>query len=385
MIDRHLKSKIKYLLRNHPSVVLLGPRQVGKTTLARVIADELDALYLDLQLPSDLLMLSDAERYFIEHEQRLVIIDEIHRYPNLFGILRSMIDTGRQRGLRNNRFLLLGSASMDLMHQSSESLAGRIAYLELTPFSVLEIDDRYLDRLWVRGGFPDSFLAEDEELSLSWRREFIRTYLERDVLELGPRIPAETLRRLWTMLAHWQTGPLNISTLARNLEVSGVTVSRYIDLMVDLLLVRKLQPWHHNLRKRLIKAPKVYLRDSGVNHALLELENKKKIVSHPVVGASWEGFVIENILGNLNYLYQANYYRTAGGAEIDLLITKGGHKPWAIEIKRTTAPKPSKGFHFACQDIQPARKIIVCPTNKRFSIAGGIEIMGLGELCRELI
>ena len=385
MIDRHLKSKIKYLLRNHPSVVLLGPRQVGKTTLARVIADELDALYLDLQLPSDLLMLSDAERYFIEHEQRLVIIDEIHRYPNLFGILRSMIDTGRQRGLRNNRFLLLGSASMDLMHQSSESLAGRIAYLELTPFSVLEIDDRYLDRLWVRGGFPDSFLAEDEELSLSWRREFIRTYLERDIPELGPRIPAETLRRLWTMLAHWQTGPLNISTLARNLEVSGVTVSRYIDLMVDLLLVRKLQPWHHNLRKRLIKAPKVYLRDSGVNHALLELENKKKIVSHPVVGASWEGFVIENILGNLNYLYQANYYRTAGGAEIDLLITKGGHKPWAIEIKRTTAPKPSKGFHFACQDIQPARKIIVCPTNKRFSIAGGIEVIGLGELCRELI
>ena len=385
MIDRYLKSKVKNLLRNYPAVVLLGPRQVGKTTLARVIARELDALYLDLQLPSDLLMLSDAERYFTEHEQRLVIVDEIHRHPNLFGILRSMIDVGRQRGLRNNRFLLLGSASIELMRQSSESLAGRIAYLELTAFGVLEIDDQYLDKLWVRGGFPDSFLAESEELSLSWRREFIRTYLERDVPELGPRIPAETLRRLWTMLAHLQTGPLNISTLARSLEISGVTVSRYIDLLVDLLLVRKLRPWHQNTRKRLIKAPKIYLRDSGVNHALLELENKKMISSHPIVGASWEGFVIENILGNLNYRYQANYYRTAGGAEIDLLITKGGHKPWAIEIKRSTAPKPSKGFHFACQDVQPERKIIVCPTTKRLSISHDIEVIGLSELCHELV
>lgn len=384
MIDRHLKSKVKSLLSNYPSVVLLGPRQVGKTTLARVIGGELDALYLDLQLPSDLLVLSDAERYFAEHEKRLIIIDEIHRYPNLFSILRSVIDVGRRRGLRNNRFLLLGSASMDLMRQSSESLAGRIAYLELTTFNVLEINDDQLDDLWVRGGFPDSFLAESEELSLSWRREFIRTYLERDVPELGPRIPAETLRRLWTMLAHFQTGPLNISTLARNLEISGVTVSRYIDLLVDLMLLRRLQPWHQNTRKRLIKAPKIYLRDSGISHALLELENKKSLLGHPVVGASWEGFIIENILGNLNYRYQANYYRTAGGAEIDLLITKSGHKPWAIEIKRSTAPKASKGFHFACQDVLPERRIIVCPTNKRFSIAHGIEVLNPRELSHEL-
>ena len=289
MISRRSGAQLKSLLEENPAVALLGPRQVGKTTLALELAQDVDSVYLDLESPSDRARLSDAELYLSDHEDRLVILDEVHRVPDLFQSLRGLIDRGRRRGRRSGRFLLLGSASMDLLRQSGETLAGRIAYLELSPFDVLEVGAEDHDALWVRGGFPDSFLARDDTRSLSWRENFIRTYLERDVPQLGPRIPAETLRRFWVMLAHTQGGLLNAASLARGIGVSGKTIHRYLDLMVDLLLVRRLPSWQKNVGKRLVKSPKTYIRDSGIAHALLGLGSKEELLGHPVVGPSWGG------------------------------------------------------------------------------------------------
>ena len=296
MIPRRIQNELHGLLAEYPSVALIGPRQAGKTTLALEVAKTANSVYLDLESHSDRARLTDAELYLSDHEDRLVILDEVHRAPDLFTSLRGLIDSGRRRGRRSGRFLLLGSASMDLLRQSGESLAGRIAYLELGPLDALEVDGGELDRLWTRGGFPDSFLGDDDGRSLRWRDNFIRTYLERDVPQLGPRIPAETLRRFWTMLAHSQSGTLNMAALARGLGVDGRTISRYLDLMVDLLLVRRLPPWRENVGKRLVKSPKIYVRDSGIVHALLGLESKEDILGHPVVGASWEGFVVETLV-----------------------------------------------------------------------------------------
>ena len=289
MINRRLQVALRGLIDDYPAVALLGPRQVGKTTLAHALADTVDSVYLDLESPADRAKLADPELYLADHQGRLVILDEVHRAPDLFQSLRGLIDQGRRRGRRAGRFLLLGSASMDLLQQSGETLAGRIAYLELNPLDVLEVDAGDRDRLWVRGGFPDSFLASSDERSLAWRENFIRTYLERDVPQLGPRIPAETLRRFWIMLAHQQGGLMNAASLARGLGVDGKTIARYLDLMVDLLLVRRLLPWHRNVGKRLVKSPRVYVRDSGVTHALLCLGTKDALLGHPVVGLSWEG------------------------------------------------------------------------------------------------
>ena len=284
MISRRLSSHLKELLRHSPAVVLLGPRQAGKTTLALEIAAEKPSIYLDLEDENDRAKLANPSRYLADHEDELVILDEVHRVPELFQQLRGVIDRGRRQGKANGRFLLLGSAAMDLLKQSGESLAGRIAYLELGPFDALEIDPNSIETLWVRGGFPRSFLAESDDLSMEWRRDFIRTYLERDVPQFGSRIPAETLRRFWTMLAHSQTQILNAANLARGLGVDGKTVAGYLDLLVDLLLVRRLPAWHRNVGKRLVKSPKVYVRDSGVAHALLRIRSKEALLSHPVVG-----------------------------------------------------------------------------------------------------
>lgn len=276
-----LEAHLRDLLEEYPAVALLGPRQVGKTTLAHEVAESVDSVYLDLESAADRAKLSDPELYLADHEDRLVILDEVHRVLDLFQSLRGLIDRGRRKGRKAGRFLLLGSASMDLLRQSGETLAGRIAYLELNLLDVLEVDAKEHDRLWVRGGFPDSFLASNEKRSLSWRENFIRTYLERDVPQLGPRIPAETLRRFWVMLAHNQGGLLNAAALARGLGVDGKTIAKYLDLMIDLLLVRRLMPWHRNVGKRLVKSPKVYVRDSGVTHALLGLANKEDVLGHP--------------------------------------------------------------------------------------------------------
>jgi len=308
----------------------------------------------------------------------------VQRVPDLFQSLRGLIDRGRRKGRRVGRFLLLGSASMDLLRQSGETLAGRIAYLELNPFDVLEVNAKDGERLWVRGGFPDSFLASNDGRSLSWRENFIRTYLERDVPQLGPRIPAETLRRFWVMLAHTQGGLLNAAALARGLGVDGKTVAKYLDLMVDLLLVRRLMPCHRNMGKRLVKSPKVYVRDSGVAHALLGLGTKEEVLSHPVVGQSWEGFVIENLLSVAPARSEASFYRASGGAESDLVLTLPGRKPWAIEIKRSLDPKPAKGFHSACKDVKPEARFVVYPGEERFTISKEIEAVNLGDLSSEV-
>ena len=382
---RRLQKHLPDLLAEYPAVALLGPRQVGKTTLAHEVAEGMDSVYLDLESVRDRAKLSDPELYLADHEDRLVILDEVQRLPDLFQSLRGLIDRGRRKGRKAGRFLLLGSASMDLLRQSGETLAGRIAYLELNPFDVLELDVKDHDRLWMRGGFPDSFLASSNARSLSWRENFIRTYLERDVTQLGPRIPAETLRRLWVMLAHTQGGLLNAASLARGLGVDGKTIAKYLDLMVDLLLLRRLMPWHRNVGKRLVKSPKVYIRDSGVAHALLGLGTKEEVLGHPVVGQSWEGFVIENLLSVAPERSEASFYRATGGAEIDLVLTlPGRRKPWAIEIKRSLDPKPSRGFHSACRDLKPEARYIVYPGEERFAISKQVEAINLVDLAAEI-
>ena len=275
--------------------------------------------------------------------------------------------------------MLLGSASIDLLRQASESLAGRITYVELFPLDATEVggERTFQQRLWLRGGFPESFLAPDDATSLEWRDSFIRTYLERDVPQLGPRIPAETLLRYWTMLAHCQGGLLNASRLAASLGVSGRTVGRYLDLMVDLLLVRRLQPWASNIGKRLVRSPKVYIRDSGILHALLHIRDLDELLGHPVAGTSWEGLVLETLIGIAPRGTAPFFYRTAAGAEIDLLLELPGGRRWAFEMKRSLAPKPSRGFRNACEDLQPQRRIIVYPGEETFPVGGGIEVMGV--------
>ena len=384
MIKRRIHDKLVESIDHSPAVGLLGPRQVGKTTLALEMGATRPSLYLDLESPTDRAKLADAGRYLAEHEDKLVILDEVHRAPEIFQILRGLIDQGRRRGKVGGRFLLLGSASVELLKQSGESLAGRISYLELTPFDATEVDGERMDRLWIRGGFPASFLAANDRISLDWREDFIRTYLERDVPQFGSRIPAETLRRFWTMLAHHQAGMHNAATLAQGLGVDGKTVARYLDLLVDLLLVRRLSPWHRNVGKRLVKSPKVFVRDSGLVHALLGLGNKEQLLGHPVVGPSWESFVLETLLVLAPRGTEANFYRTAAGAEIDLVLTLPGGKLWAVEIKRSSAPKLERGFHLACADLKLARRFVVYPGDDRFPLDAETEVLGLAELGKRL-
>lgn len=384
MIKRRLASRLTYLLDRYPAVGLLGPRQVGKTTLALEIAAERRSVYLDLESVPDRTRLSDPDRYFADHDSELVILDEVHRAPEIFQTLRGVIDRGRRSGRKTARFLLLGSAAIDLLKQSRESLAGRISYLELAPFDALEVSRADLDTLWVRGGFPSSFLADDDELSFKWRQDFIRTYLERDIPQLGPRIPAETLRRFWTMLAHNQAQLLNASSIARGLGVSSVTVASYLDLLVDLLLVRRLQAWHRNDGKRLVRSPKVYVRDTGIAHALLGLRSKEDILGHPVAGQTWETLVVETLIAAAPDGTEASFYRTSAGAEIDLVLILPNRKLWAVEVKRSSAPKVERGFHSACADLNPQKRFVVYPGSERFSVGDRIDAIGLAALAAEL-
>jgi predicted AAA+ superfamily ATPase len=390
MIPRAILPSVLTMLREFPAVAILGPRQAGKTTLSHAVAEALgqQALYLDLELPSNRAKLSDPELYLSLYEDRLVILDEIHRVPGIFEILRGLIDQRRRRGDRSGHFLLLGSASMDLLQQSAESLAGRIAYMELAPFSVGEVaggSAELTDRLWVRGGFPESFLAESEAASLRWRAAFIQTYLERDVPALGPRVPAETLGRLWQMLAHNQGQMLNAAQLAAALGISGQTVGRYLDIMVDLLLVRRLRPWAANSRKRLVRTPKVYVRDSGLTHALLGIGDMEQLLGHPIAGWSWEGFLIENLLRALPASAQASYYRSAAGEELDLLLEFNPSQRWAVEIKRSVAdPKPGRGFYVACEDVAATRQIVLYPGQETYRLDARTEVMSLAALLSEL-
>lgn len=386
MIPRRKLPILQAALARQPAVALIGPRQVGKTTLALEVSAQTPSLYLDLEGREDRLKLSEPAQFLPQFEDRLVILEEIYRVPDLFPALRGLIDQGRRKGLRTGRFLLLGSASMDLLRQSGESLAGRIARVDLGPLDVVELpsSNQNLTPLWVRGGFPDSFLAANDRDSLSWRKDFIRSYLERELPLFGPRIPAETLERLWIMLAHNQGGLLNTSHLAASLMTSAQTAARYIDLLADLLLVRRLPPFHSNAGKRIVKSPKVYVRDSGIVHALLGIADFNALSGHPVVGLSWEGFVIENLLAAAPPLTIASFYRTSAGAEIDLVLEIPGHGLWAIDIKRGLTARPEKGFHNACQDLQPARRISINGGTGRYHISQDVEAAGLTEIAAEL-
>jgi uncharacterized protein len=369
-----------------PVVALLGARQVGKTTLALEIAKVVgkESAYLDLELDSDLNKLSDAEAYLRRFENKLLIIDEVQRQPDLFRLLRGLVDARKRAGEKAGQFLLLGSASRDLIQHSSETLAGRIRFLELSPFSVLEAHQAEpaafdLEKLWLRGGFPDSYLATDDDESWRWRSDFISSYIERDIPVMGPQIAATTMRRLWSMLAHGNAQQVNYSKLGGSLGVSYKTIKSYIDTLTDFYMVRQIQPWAGNTKKRLIKAPKIYLRDSGLAHRFLNITDFESLLGHPAIGASWEGFVLENILNQLSDKWRYSYYRTTAQAEVDLVLEGPNNEVWAVEVKRSLTPKVTKGFHYACDDIQATRKYVIYSGNERFPLPNEVEVIGLIE------
>lgn len=388
MFSRTLQPKVIDALAHTPAVALLGPRQVGKTTLALAVGQAISAstpaIYLDLESEADRAKLAEPELYLADHLDKLVILDEVHRAPGLFPVLRGLIDKARRAGRRHGLYLLLGSASVDLLKQSGESLAGRIAYVELAPLTLQEAPAVPPDALWLRGGFPESLLAETEARSLRWRQEFIRTYLERDVAQFSPRLASEALRRFWTMLAHHQGGLFNAAQFARNIGVDAKTVSNYLDLLVDLMLVRRLAPWHVNVGKRLVRSPKVYVHDSGLVHALLGIADKETLLAHPVVGASWETHVIENLLAAAPQGVDAFFYRTSAGAEVDLLLVWPGGACWAIEIKRSLAPRVERGFHSACADLKPVRKWLVYPGDEVYPIGDDVVVAPLSTVVQAL-
>ena len=386
MLKRRIRERLQATIAQVPAVVLLGARQVGKTTLAKAIAQDTPSIYLDLEAPEDLLKLSDPVSYLSAHAGKLVVLDEMQRSPELFPVLRGLIDKNREQGRRAGQFLLLGSASMDLMRQSSESLAGRIAYIEMSGLNLAEVDYSPPDRrtLWLRGGFPDSYLAADDDLAMDWLENLVRTYLERDVPQMGFRVPAARLRRLWTMLGHLQGEAVNHAKLAANLEVDAKTVSHYIDILTDLLLVRRLEPWHANVKKRLVKSPRYYVRDSGILHRLLGINNHDELLSNPVLGKSWEGFVIENVLSVLPARSEVRFYRTAAGAEVDLVVKMPSSEIWAVEIKHGLAPKLGKHFSQTCDDVGATRKVVIYGGDDEFPVGNSVQVMSLPRLMDRL-
>ncbi|MFZ5787020.1 MAG: ATP-binding protein [Acidobacteriota bacterium] len=379
MIERRLHATIRTSLRRFPAVAIVGSRQTGKTTLARAIASEVPGhVYLDLERPADVAKLDDPELFLRSHRSDLVIIDEVHRRPDLFPILRVLIDERR----RNGRFLVLGSASPALLRQSAESLAGRIAYHELPPFRLDEVEqgERSAHRLWLRGGYPRSYLARTTAESLQWRDAFIGTYLERDLPQFGVRVPAGQLRRFWQMLAHTHGRTWNASEIARSLGVSAPTASHYLAILEDTFVVRRLQPYHANLGKRLVKCPKVYLRDTGLLHALLGLTNLDQLSGHPSLGASWEGFVVEQIVALLPDTARSFFFRTATGVEVDLIVASPGRPPIPIEIKAGSAPALSRGFRVAFDDLGCSRGYVIHRGDTTYPLAKGIEAVAATDI-----
>jgi uncharacterized protein len=392
MIQRNLEKNLIAALQNMPAVALLGPRQVGKTTLALQIAEtslQKKASYLDLELDTDLSKLNDTEAYLRRFENQLLIIDEVQRKPDLFRVLRGLIDIRKRAGEQSAHFLLLGSASRELLQQSSETLAGRIRYLELSPFSAIEIYNTdplsfNIDKLWFRGGFPNSYLAVNDDESWQWRNDFISSYVERDIPLMGPQIPATRMKRFWTMLAHYQGQQVSLTAIGKALEVSHTTVKSYLDTLTDFYMVRQVQPWAGNTKKRLVKTPKIYLRDTGLLHKLLNISDFESLLGNPIIGASWEGFVAENIIGQLSNKWQYSYYRSIIQTEIDLVLEGPRNQVWAVEIKRSAAPTVSKSFHNACEEIAATRKLIVYPGNENFPLGHDTEAMGLINLLKLL-
>ena len=396
MISREAHNIVQTRLTQFDSVALIGPRQVGKTTLAHQVAAQWDsgAKYLDLENPADRRLLDDPVAYLSSHADRLIVLDEIHRVPEIFQVLRGQIDERRRLGKEGGKFLVLGSASVDLLRQSSESLAGRISYVELAPLTIREVCNQgitsrnmsamELDRLWLQGGFPPSYLRIDEDVSLQWRSDFIQTYLERDLPQFGLMVATDRMDRLWRMIANDQGELFNAQRYARSLAVSGKTVVHYLDVLHRLLMIRLLQPWYANTGKRLVKSPRPYVRDSGILHALLSLRTTDDLLAHPVAGKSWEGFVIENLVNASAGRARPYFYRTSAGAEIDLVLEFAPGKCWAIEIKLSSAPTTDRGFHYAANDIGAERRILVHKGKSPFPMRHGIEAMPLLEAVNEV-
>jgi predicted AAA+ superfamily ATPase len=391
MIKREIQERLYSAIEAMPVVVLLGPRQVGKTTLAIEVSHRVKkkASYLDLESDSDFNKLADAEAYLKRFSDELLVIDEVQRKPDLFRIIRGIVDARKRKGEKAGHFLLLGSSSRELLQKSSESLAGRIRYLELTPFTTSELyqaegDPFDLEKKWLRGGFPDSYLASSNQDSWLWRSDFISTYMERDLPSMGVNIAPPILKRFWKMLAHYNGNQINHSELGRSLVLSHTTIKSHLDVLTDFYMVRQLSPWSGNIKKRLVKTPKIYLRDSGILHSLLGLSNIEAILSHPAMGASWEGFVIESILNILNNQWTYSYYRTATQIEIDLVLQTPQQEVWAIEIKKSTAPKLGRGFFEACNDIKATHKFIVNANNESYPLNNGVEVIGLLDFLKML-
>lgn len=414
MIRRVALRIVQERLVEFDSVALLGPRQVGKTTLALEIVAGLgnDARYLDLEKREDRHQLDDAHAFFDENADKLIVLDEIQRTPEIFQALRSQIDARRRMGNRAGKFLLLGSASMDLLRQSSESLAGRISFVELTPLTLPETVSSRIQQtlrpiskttpsdpapleiffeapptshsdisaitnsLWLKGGFPESYPRNDE-WSLQWRHDFIRTYLERDVPQFGFRISPDNLDRFWRLLANNQGCLFNAQRYASDMGVSGHTIANYIDILEKLLLIRNLKPWSANASKRLVKSPRPYIRDTGILHALLNLQTIDDLHGHPIAGKSWEGFVIEALIGAAGGRTRPYFYRTNAGAEIDLVFEFAWGRCWAIEIKLGNGTAPERGFYSAVKDLNAERSILVCRQPERFALRHGVEAMPL--------
>jgi uncharacterized protein len=368
LIKRSLEQKIKTKLASTPVVAIIGPRQCGKSTLAKMIIEDLEQfVYIDLEKPSDLNKLRDPEAYLGNYRNALICIDEVQFKPDLFPLLRSLVDENQ----RNGQFLILGSASPQLLKQSSETLAGRISYLELAPFNTGEITTNY-KKLWLRGGFPRSFLAPDEETSYEWRQDFIQTFLQRDLSNLGLQIPSQLVYRLWQMIAHVQGHVFNASKLGSALGVTNHTIRRYIDILAQTFMVRVLEPFEGNLKKRLIKSPKIYIRDTGILHTLLDIENLDDLYAHPEFSPSWESFAIEQILTSLPK-WKPFFYRTSSGNEIDLILVRG-QKRIAIEAKASMSPTIGKGTIQALDDLNITQAWIVAPVGETYSYGKGVMV-----------
>lgn len=375
-ISRHLEKTIIDRLHDYPCVVILGPRQCGKSTLAHHILKSFPgALYLDLELPSDLNKIKEPELFLHQHVDSLICLDEIQRTPGLFSILRSFIDRNQKKG----RFLILGSASRDLIRQSSETLAGRISYVELSPFLLRESGMHGafdLHRYWLRGGFPRSFLAHTDQASYLWRQDFIRSFVERDVLMTQAGASTAKIDRLLQMCAHVNGQTVNYSKLGASLDMSDNTVRNYLDILNGVFMVRILRPYFTNIKKRLVKSPKIYLRDSGILHALLAVETFDDLLGNPELGASWEGLVVENILSSINLSASAAFYRTAKGEEADVVLEKG-HRRIIIECKVSKAPQAGRSLQIAIDDLSPEHSWIISPIEASYQISPSITATSL--------
>ncbi len=377
-ISRYSEKQLAQALARSPAVAILGPRQCGKSTLAKTFLATVPSVYLDLQDRVARNKLAEPELFFEQHRSELICLDEIQQMPEFFAALRSEIDHDRRPG----RFLILGSASRDLIQQSTETLAGRIAYLDLTPFLLREVKDcTPWQTLWLRGGFPDSALASDDENSFAWRLDFIRTFMGRDIPAFGFNIPVPVIERLWLLLAHYHGQTVNYNKLAAAADLSVPTLKKYLFLLEQTYMIRLLKPTAANLKKRVVKSPKIYLRDPGILHCLLEIEGFDRLLAHPVAGASWEAFAIENILAD-HLRWRPSFLRTSNGAEIDLILERGGRRIF-FEFKLSKAPKLSRGFYELVNDMQPDKAMVIAPVDEPYEIRRGIWVMSPQELRSE--